>query len=309
MIQTVFSAALPVGESLVVRKNRIGEHMRSGPRIAVITGMHGDELEGQYVAFELARRLTERPADLHGMVDIYPAVNPLGLSSHERGVPQFDIDLDRTFPGDKNGSLTEVLADALVRDLEGTSVCIDIHSSSIYTQELTQIRIDEHNARPLVRLAALLNARLVWTRKPVAARESTLSHTLNERGIPTLVVDMGAGMRLDEEAGSWLVEGILRLLEHLHAWTGPTIALPNPLVSNGSNVCTLRCESPGIFLPSALHGNRVQKGSLVGSVCDPLSGTVRQQIVAPCTGLLFTLRTYPVVYPGSLLARILEVRI
>lgn len=304
MLQTVFSAALPVGEMLVVRKNRIGGSRRTGPRVAVVTGMHGDELEGQFVAYELARRLNASPSDLHGTVDIYPAINPLGLSSHERGVPHVDLDLDQTFPGDEDGSLTEVLAHTLLKDIEGADACIDIHASSIYVQEVTQVRIDEWDARPLVRLASLLNARLVWARKPVAARRATLAHALNERGVPTLVVDMGAGMRLDEDAGSWLVEGILRLLEHLHGWSGPTIALPDPLLSNGDNVVTLSCETAGIFLPRATHGERVLRGQHVGSVCDPLSGTARQEVIAPCDGILFSLRTYPVVYPGSLLARI-----
>lgn len=306
MLQTVFSAALPVNETLVVQKNRICGSKREKPRVAVVTGMHGDELEGQYVAFELARRLTEHPSDLVGTVDIYPAINPLGLSSHERGVPQFDIDLDRTFPGNEDGSLTEVLAHAVLADIQGADVCIDIHSSSISVQEVTQVRIEEEDPRLLVRLAALLNAPLVWARKPVLAHGSSLAHTLNERGTPTLVVDMGAGMRVDEDAGNWLIEGILRLLESLHGWSGPTIALPNPQVSNGSNVATVLSKSSGIFLPRATHGRRITRGQRIGIVCDPISGTVKQEVTARKEGLLFTLRTYPVVYPGSLLARIWE---
>ena len=38
---------------------------------------------------------------------------------------------------------------------------------------------------------------------------------------------------------------------------------------------------------------------------DTLSGTVVQNILAPCDGIVFTLREYPVVYDGSLIARIL----
>ena len=50
MIETVFSAALPVGERLIVKKNRIEGRGGRGPRIAVVTGIHGDGLEGQFVA-------------------------------------------------------------------------------------------------------------------------------------------------------------------------------------------------------------------------------------------------------------------
>lgn len=37
----------------------------------------------------------------------------------------------------------------------------------------------------------------------------------------------------------------------------------------------------------------------------PYHKKARQTLMAPADGLLFTLREYPVVYPGSLLARIL----
>jgi predicted deacylase len=80
MIQTIFSAALPVSERLIIQKNSIVGTGGEGPRLALVTGIHGDEPEGQFVAFELAKRLNERLDDLAGTVDIYPAINPLVLS-------------------------------------------------------------------------------------------------------------------------------------------------------------------------------------------------------------------------------------
>ena len=306
MIQTVFTAALPVGEQLVVRKHHLAGASRGGPRVAVVTGTHGDDLEGQFVAYELARLLRERPHDLKGTVDIYPTLNPLGLSAREHGVPCFDIDLDRTFPGNPNGNLTEALAHAVLEDILGANVCIDIRSSSVMMKEVTQIHVEEADSQVLVKLAALLNARLVWVRAPSEMRSSTMAHALTARGVPTLVVDMGVGMYLDENAGTWLAEGILRLLRHLRAWSGTTIELPPPQLSNGDNVVSVYAEQDGLFLSRVEHGSRVRRGQAIGLVADPFEGTVRREVVAPCEGLLFATRAYPVVYPGSLLGRILE---
>ena len=50
----------------------------------------------------------------------------------------------------------------------------------------------------------------------------------------------------------------------------------------------------------------VQAGQTLGVIADPLTGGTREVVTAPAAGLLFTLREYPVVYPGSLLARILK---
>jgi predicted deacylase len=306
MKQAVFSAMLPVGESLVVQKNRICGIQRNGPRVAVVTGMYGDELEGQFVSFELARRLTQCVGDLKGVVDIYPALNPLGLSSREHGVPQFDIDLERTFPGNPDGNLTEVLADAVLNDILGARACVVVHSSNAHVREITQARIGESRADELVRLATLLNPRLVWVHEPLPSLKSSLAFALNQRGCPTVVVEMGAGLRIDEDSGSWLVEGILRLLEHFHAWAGPTITLPYPQISRGDNVFVLSAPCPGLFLARAELGKRVRRGDVIGMMVDPTEGAIKNEVRAPCGGTLFSLRTYPVAQLGSLLARIVE---
>ena len=52
MIETVVSVGYPVDETLRIKKNRlIPEAGLSGgeKRISIVTGTHGDELEGQYV--------------------------------------------------------------------------------------------------------------------------------------------------------------------------------------------------------------------------------------------------------------------
>ena len=50
MIKTVASVSLPVLEKLEIRKNRIESGTdQKKKRISIVTGIHGDELEGQYV--------------------------------------------------------------------------------------------------------------------------------------------------------------------------------------------------------------------------------------------------------------------
>ena len=306
MKQTVFTAMLPIGESLVVQKNRISGIRSAGPRIAVVTGMYGDELEGQFVAYELVRRLSQRPQALTGVVDVYPALNPLGLSAREHGVPQFDIDLERTFPGSPDGSLTEVLADAVFRDIVGARVCVVIHSSDVYVREITQARIDEGDSKDLIEFASLLNPQIIWVQEPTPATKPTLAHALNTHGCPTVVVEMGAGMGVSTDSGAWLVEGILRLLERLRVWNGSTIALPYPRVVRGGNVAVITASEPGLFIPQVAHGAQVRKDDVIGEIVNPLEGTVACEVRATCNGLLFSLRSYPITQPGSLLARILE---
>ena len=53
-------------------------------------------------------------------------------------------------------------------------------------------------------------------------------------------------------------------------------------------------------------GVRVRQGEVIGEIVDPLQGEVLSTVVAPCAGYLFTIRAYPIVYEGSLMARIFK---
>ena len=60
MIKTIASIGLPVDEVLEIKKNRLvpeGGEAEGLKRISIVTGIHGDELEGQYVCFEVVRRI------------------------------------------------------------------------------------------------------------------------------------------------------------------------------------------------------------------------------------------------------------
>ena len=93
MIEEVVSVELPVHERLVVRKNRLmnEENGIDMPRISIVTGTHGDELDGQYICYEVIRRIEREKNKLKGIVDIYPDINPLGLDTGSRGIPMFDL--------------------------------------------------------------------------------------------------------------------------------------------------------------------------------------------------------------------------
>ena len=142
MMTVVASAGLAVNERIEIRRNRIQnlDHRQpSGKRVCIVTGTHGDELEGQYVCAELTRLLNENLAELNGTVDIYPALNPLGLDSITRGIPLFDLDMNRIFPGTPDGTMAECLAADIIGDISGADICVDIHSSNIYLKEIPQI--------------------------------------------------------------------------------------------------------------------------------------------------------------------------
>lgn len=309
MIETVTSIALPVDEALRIRKNRIEPERTTGAekRISIVTGIHGDELEGQYVCFELARRIRQHREMLKGIVDIYPALNPLGIDSITRGIPAFDLDMNRLFPGCQDGNMTEYLAAQIVKDLSGSAVVLDIHASNIYLTEIPQIRVNELHEKELVPLAAETGVDFIWVHGASTVLESTLAYSLNSTGTPTLVVEMGVGMRITRAYGDQLVDGIFHLMKKLGLWDGEAMPVREPIISRDpDDVAYLNATKGGIFLPAVRHWERLRKGDLIGQIIDPLSGTVLDEVTAPLNGILFTIREYPVVDEGSLIGRLLR---
>ena len=305
MIETIATASLAVNENLNIQKQRIANG-ESKKRLSLVTGTHGDELEGQYLAYMIGSYLDENIGSLDGIVDIYPALNPMGIDSITRGVPMFDLDMNRVFPGSKDGTMIEVLCASIVDDIAGSDVCVDIHSSNIFLKEIPQIRMSVPTAPTLLPYAKMMNVDFVWIHESATVLESTLAHTLNTRGTKTLVVEMGVGMRITKEYCQQLFDGILNLMKELGMWSGETSAVREPIVSEGREVGFVNSDAAGIFVPCADFGDTVNEGDHIGDVVDPLTSQVVEKVEAVCSGMIFTLREYPVVYGGSLLARILQ---
>ena len=310
MVKTVASVGLPVDEVLEIKKNHItpvNQVKGKKKRISIVTEIHGDELEGQYVCFELIRRIEEEKEKLTGIVDVYPAMNPLGIDSITRGIPGFDLDMNRLFPGSSDGDMTEYLASEIVEDVAGSDVCIDIHASNIYLTEIPQIRINELHKEMLVPLAEKLNVDFIWIHGANTVLEATFAHSLNSRGVPTLVVEMGVGMRITKAYCNQLVDGIFHLMHSLGIWQGETITPRKPIVSgNPEDVSYLNASTSGVFVPSVKHWEHLKKGEEIGRIIDPLRGKVLDTILSPVDGILFTIREYPIVDEGSLVGRLLR---
>lgn len=308
---TILSLELPYRERLTLHRTTFTGG--NGPRVAVISGVHGDELEGLYVAHRLAAWLEElkrqRPEGLRGSVELYPAVNPLGLDSLERGVPPQGTDLNRQFPGHPQGLIAQRVAAALMREITGAALAVDVHASNIFLREIPQVRINTEFRDTLVPLSQKMNLDVIWVHGAMTVLEATVAHSLNSAATPCLVVEMGVGMRVTPAFTEQLVIGLL------HTWRSlgvldDEVDLPplshTPFLADDNNVHYLNAETSGIFVPEIEHWTGVREEQLLGRIVSPHHGASLSEVRSPTDGVLFTLREYPLVYEGSLMARIMS---
>lgn len=309
-LETILAVELPYRETLKLRRNVYCGG--AGPRVAVTAGIHGDELEGLYVCHRLAAWLEElsrtNPTALLGQIELYPGLNPLGLDTLQRAIPVYDSDLNFSFPGHPDGLLPQRIAAAVVHHLQGAALVLDAHASNIYLREIPQVRLDERFASQLVPLAQRLNVPVVWVQGSEVIKENTLAYSLNADGVPCLMVEMGVGMGLSTSYTEQLMVGILKLWQELGVFA-PTLELAEPtnqpVIAYDAMIHRLNADTSGLFVSKVRQGSRVKADTLLGSIVSPFEGRTLAEVRSPVAGILFTLREYPLVYEGSLLARML----
>ena len=79
------------------------------------------------------------------------------------------------------------------------------------------------------------------------------------------------------------------------------------MLCKGDSVEFLNADTSGVFLTEKRTGTYVSSGECIGQIVSPMEGIVLSEVIAPCGGFLFTLRAYPIVYEGSLMARICRI--
>jgi len=311
--ETILTLELPYREKMSLERSVF--EGGKGPKVAVISGIHGDELEGLYLCRQLALWLEElsrkRPEALLGRVELYPAMNPLGLDTLQRLVPVYEVDLNRNFPGNAEGFFAQRIAAAAMEAIAGAALAIDVHASNIYLREIPQVRINQDFAATLVPIAQKMNLDVIWLHGAMTVLEATIAHSLNSSGVPCLVVEMGVGMRVTPAFTEQVLLGILHVWRDLGVLAADLELPPlnhTPLLAHDNNVHYLNADTSGLFIPCVEHWTSVREGELLGTVVSPFHGKVLSEVRSPVDSLLFTLREYPLVYEGSLMARLMEVK-
>lgn len=308
MISTVVSVKVTVGENIIIKKNRLSPDFPTGDekRICIVSGIYGDELQGQYVCYEIIKRIKRQFDSLTGIVDVYPSINPMALEAKTRDIPGTEMDMNALFPGTSNGALGEYIAYSLMSDMEGADFCIDVHSSNLYLHEILQIRMDDENEQEMLKYASRLNTDMIWIHPSNQVRSGSMAYELNKRGVKTFVSESNYAYNINLSYCNQLVDGIFVLMKDLGIWQGRTVQPKKSMVIHDSSMRFINSESSGMFVPKVEVYNRVKKHDVIGYIDDPLTGTVTEEILAPCDGMITAMRRYPIIEEGSLLSRIAE---
>jgi uncharacterized protein len=266
-----------------------------GPVLALMAGMHGDEINGM----EIVRRLLD--SGLHqpkrGVTVCMPIVNVYGFLNYSRDVPD-GKDINRSFPGTKSGSLASRVAYHLMREvIPFIDVGVDFHTGGAMRTNYPQVRAVLSNQRN----AELANAFQAPFTIDAGFRPNSLRKEAAKKGKNIIVYEGGESLRFDQQAIEEGLAGTLRLMKYLEMidWA------PDPTTESRMIWSTtwIRSKNAGLFQSNVKCGQLVHKGEWVGTITDPF-GEFKEQICANDSGYVIGLNNIPVINAGDALMHI-----
>jgi predicted deacylase len=273
----------------------VSRSMKDGPVLALIAGMHGDELNGM----EIVRRILDQ--GLHkvkrGTVVCMPVINVYGFLNYSREVPD-GKDVNRSFPGRRTGSLASRVAYYLMHEVIPFIDCgIDYHTGGAMRANYPQVRAllrDDKNME-------LADAFCAPFTIDAPFRPNSLRKEASRKGKNIIVYEGGESLRFDISAIEEGVAGTLRLMKHL----GMIDSAPEPKEQNKViwNTSWIRAKHAGLFQPSVQCGQLVTRGQWVGTITDPF-GEFKEEVKAFETGYVIGLNNGPVINAGDALMQL-----
>ena len=270
-----------------------------GPHGVILAGVHGDELNGIQIIHALTEMIA--PERLRGKLMLLPVANVPGFLIQSRYMPD-RRDLNRLFPGDKNGSEGSRLAHQIWKGfIEGTDFGIDLHSASYSRWNFPHIRGNMRMERVRM-LARSFGPPNVIHSQGVAG---SLRKEATRRGIPLILFEAGQSNRFEREVVDIGLSGIWSILvdlEMIDFWP-EGLHRPAPVSKYYRKTTWVRSPAGGLFIPRANPGDLVKKGQNLGEVRSAF-GEVICDVKAEKSGSVLGFNLHPQVVPGRALYHI-----
>jgi predicted deacylase len=242
---------------------------RPGPALCVTSAIHGDENN----SVEIARRAfaSVDAEKLAGTLIVLPTINASGFRTGDRYMPD-RRDLNRFFPGDHDGSVAAIVADAVFRLItHHCNYVIDLHTGSDERSNAPQIRVDAGNEKALD-MATHFGVGLIVAE---AGPEGSLRRETMNAGIPAIIYEAGPPLVFHEPEIERGTQGVMNVLDRLGMFETVEVA-QHAGVLRSSHWIRVPRGGGGVFLPSIALGAKVKKGQLLATVTDPLTDEVHE---------------------------------
>ncbi len=263
------------------------------PVLLLNAALHGDELNGIEVIMRIFEKID--PTELRGTILAAPIVNTLALRARDRTDNVDRKDLNRLFPGKKDGTVTERIAYHFFNKfVKKATFGIDLHTGMKGHLLVPHPRVRVfNNSSPSLEYPQALGTEIIFYNE---GKEGMLNIQAEKAGIPIVCFEIGEAGRLDEYYINEGFKGVMNFMKYFGMIDGaPEIPEKQILLKD---YMELPSRISGLFHPRASAGDVVKKNQLVGIVSSPFYNE-RYHVKAPEDGVIIGIRTQPIVRPGT----------
>ena len=272
--------------------------LKKGNALALVAGVHGYEYPPILALYRL-KSLVD-PRELAGTLILVHIAN---LPSFQRRTIYYNPhdwkNLNRVFPGDPEGTLSQRIAYTLTEEVLKKCDClIDLHCGDgnealiPYTYWVVSGHPElDGKTKSMAVAFGIPHIIIDKTRPKVFAESKYLGDTALLLGKPAITIESGYLGRTDEDSIGRIIVGIQNVMRYFQLSEGPLMEPPEPVWIDRYEV--VYSQTDGLFYPAAKMGHFVAKGQKVGHTTDFL-GQIKEEVRAPFSGiLLYVINTPP----------------
>ena len=264
-----------------------------GRPVALVTGaIHGDEVIGSYAIRRVFPSLDR--VSLKGSVTFLPIANPLAFRCRERASPVDKADLNRVFPGDEKGSVSQRLAQAIWQEATQADYILDLHGCGMSCTPYVLCLHQEFDfVKDYVKKLAV----------PTVVESSGLRGQLfieaSHKKIPAAIIEAGSHHGIfDADHAELLRRTILGMLAGLGMTQEAAGSTQQRFFGKIANT---KADKEDFFVPRVKAGTIVKKGDQLG-----VMNATDEKVLSQYNGIVTSIEMPGVVFPGDSVASIAE---
>lgn len=260
-----------------------------GPTALLTGGNHGDEYEGPIALFDLARTL--KAEDVAGRVIIVPAMNYPAFVAGTRTSPIDKGNLNRSFPGRPDGTVTQKIADYFQRALLPLAdIVLDFHSGGKTLDFLpfcaAHILPDKTQEQRAFELVAAFSAPYSMKMLEIDA-VGMYDTAAEEMGKVFITTELGGGGTATAKTAGIAKRGVINLLRQAGIVRGQADVTPTQWLDMPDGDCFVFAQEGGLIEAMVDLGDAVVKDQVVARIYPTgRTGVAASEIQAKMDGIL-----------------------
>jgi len=262
---------------------------QGGPVLWISAGMHGQEMSGIPVIWEIIKERVD-PKTLRGTVVGAPLLNPFSFNGRTYYTPEDGYNVNRVFPGDPGGLLTHRIANLILE--EGVKKCdylLDFHCNVASAMCFSIVKGAEgeeafEKSREMAEAFGVTPIEMILEHE--AHRTGTMSDEARKHGKPVLVVELVPWRMISPEAVQVGLRGALNIMKSLGMIDGEVEPQEGIGVLNGQLSRTEILATRGGIVEKLVDvGDPISRGQVIGHLVDGYGEPV-EDIVSSVDGWL-----------------------